>query len=673
MTKNKSIILAGNPNVGKSSLFNALTGMKQHTGNWIGKTTKIAKGGIKHKDSIIEIFDIPGTYSLYGQSEDEIVARDFICFKEADKIVVVCDAMALERNLNLFFQVLECRKDVILCINLIDEAEKNGLYIDKDRLEKILNIPVLLVSARKKYNLDNLKENMCLEEIKDRKYRLTYDKHIESKISNIGELIGDIDIKNLDKRWLAIKLLENDTKFIRDIEEYIGYNLLKNIKIRDIIENENLEEEIIKTRAKVCKDMASLVVKNREEKNYKKTLKIDKIITSKKYGIPIMIMLLFLVFWITIVFANYPSQILSNTFLYLENILRDMLLDFGVKESIVSLSIDGVYKVVTWVIAVMLPPMAIFFPLFSILEDLGYLPRLAFNMDRIFKKCNSCGKQALTMCMGFGCNACAISGSKIIGSDKERLLAIITNNFMPCNGRFPTLIAIISMFFIASLPALLGGILSAGILAFIIGFGIFMTFLVCFIFSKFIGKEEKSNFILELPPYRKPEIRKTIIRSIFDKTIYILGRAILVSIPAGIVIWTMANISINGVSILNHFVYILNPLGEFMGLDGVILLAFILGSPANEIVLPIIIMTYLGTNTLIEIDNLNELKALFIQNGWTLKTAICTLIFCVFHWPCSTTSLTIKKETNSLKWTFISIALPTFIGFCLCVFINLAF
>ena len=330
------------------------------------------------------------------------------------------------------------------------------------------------------------------------------------------------------------------------------------------------------------------------------------------------------------------------------------------------LLISGAYKVLTWVVAVMLPPMAIFFPLFTLFEDLGYLPRIAFNLDKTFKKCCACGKQALTMCMGFGCNACGVTGCRIIDSPRERLIAILTNSFVPCNGRFPTLISIITMFFIGANTGMFSSFLSVAILCLVILLGIFLTFIVSKILSKTLLKGEPSSFTLELPPYRTPQVGKIIVRSLFDRTLFVLGRAVSVALPAGILIWLLANVEISGVSILSHCTNFLDPFASLLGLDGVILMALILGFPANEIVMPIILMAYLQTGELIEISNVAELRNILVANGWTVITAICTMIIFLIHWPCSTTCLTIKKETGSWKWTLLSILIPTVIGFGLC-------
>jgi len=321
----------------------------------------------------------------------------------------------------------------------------------------------------------------------------------------------------------------------------------------------------------------------------------------------------------------------------------------------------------------MLPPMAIFFPLFTLLEDLGYLPRVAFNLDKYFKKCSACGKQALTMCMGFGCNAAGVTGCRIIDSPRERLIAVITNNFVPCNGRFPTLIAIISMFFAGAAAGPFESVMSATLLTAVIMFGIIMTFAVSKILSLTILKGVPSSFTLELPPYRKPQIGKVIVRSIFDRTLFVLGRAAAVAAPAGLVIWIMANVTVNGSTLLAHCSGFLDPFARLLGLDGVILMAFILGLPANEIVFPIIIMAYMSTGSLVELESLWDLKQLLVDNGWTWITAVSTMLFSLMHWPCSTTCITIKKETQSLKWTLVSVIVPTLAGILICfLFANIA-
>lgn len=683
----KVIALAGNPNVGKSTVFNNLTGLNQHTGNWPGKTVTNAQGMCSFCETNYVMVDIPGTYSLMAHSAEEEVARDFICFGNPDVVIVVCDATCLERNLNLVLQTIEITDNVIVCVNLLDEAKKKNICIDIVSLSDKLGVPVVGTVARKKKDLLKLMQtvdNLLKVPKTNKPIKVKYLEPIENAIELIKPLINQ-KVNNLIKtRWLCLKLLDYDEVLIKSLNNYLGYDLLidNNIQEKLIeakkylydngINEKELRDTIVSGLVITAEDICKDTVIYDKDTYIAKDRKIDRILTSKLTGIPIMISLLAVVFWITITGANYPSKILAEGFFWFGDKLIVFLQNIGAPDWLNGLLINGVYRVLAWVVAVMLPPMAIFFPLFTLLEDLGYLPRVAFNLDKYFKKCCACGKQALTMCMGFGCNAAGIVGCRIIDSPRERLIAIITNNFVPCNGRFPTLIAILTMFFVgASGP--FKTVFSALLLTSVILFGIIMTFVISKILSKTLLKGVPSSFTLELPPYRKPQIVKIIVRSIFDRTLFVLGRAICAAAPAGIIIWIMANISVNDITLLSHCSAFLDPFAKFMGLDGVILFAFILGFPANEIVVPIIIMSYMSTGKIIELESLADLKALFVTNGWTSITAVSMMLFSLMHWPCATTCLTIKKETQSLKWTAVSFAVPTVFGIIICiVFSNIA-
>ena len=593
---NNIIALLGNPNVGKTTIFNTLTGLHSHTGNWPGKTVSHQEGTLKINNKTYNIIDLPGIYSLNAYSEEEEIARDFIKQKDIDLIIIVLDSTSLERNLNLVLQTKNIKNNIIVCINLLDEAKKKHIEINIEKLKRELELPVIGITAKDKKDINRLKNKI-------EKYKLD----------------------------------QKTTKHTENTEEKAKEIYRKCVKLK--------------------------------EKNYnKKTLKIDKIITSKKYGIPIMLLTLGIILWITIIGANYPSELLTKLFSYLYNKLFILFTNLNMNKTLIDFLLNGIFKITGWVISVMLPPMAIFFPLFTLLEDLGYLPRIAFNLDNAFKNCGTNGKQALTMCMGYGCNACGIIGCRIIKSKKEKLIAILTNVFSPCNGKFPTLIAIISIFLVSHTASKLTSSISAALLLLaIILISILITLIISKILSKTILKNESSEFTLELPPYRKPKILNTILRSIIDRTIFVLLRAIYITIPAGIIIWFLTNTTINDKNLLLMISNILENFGSFIGLDGTIVLAFILGLPANEIILPIILMIYTNSQALTNYTNLIDLNNILMQNNWTITTAICFIILLICHYPCGTTIATIKKETNSIKWTILAIILPTLVGLILCI------
>lgn len=599
----KIIALAGNPNVGKSTVFNYLTKLRQHTGNWPGKTVELARGRYTYNETDYELVDLPGTYSLAAHSAEEEVARDFLISGGADAAVVVCDATCLERNLNLVLQTLELTPRVVVCVNLMDEAEKKGISIDTEELARLLGVQVIPAAAGKGRGMEEL----------------------VAAVARAAEGEGCAP---------PGRFSQADT----------------------------VEEKI-----QLAERLAGAVTHYQRENYARRDRRLDWLFTSRATGVPVMLLLLTGVLWLTIVGANVPSEILAAALFWVQDRLSELFALWNAPEWLHGALVLGVYRVLAWVVSVMLPPMAIFFPLFTLLEDFGYLPRVAFVLDHAFQKAHACGKQALTMCMGFGCNACGVTGCRIIDSPRERLIAILTNNFVPCNGRFPTLIAVITMFFAAGQEG--SGLRCALILTGVILLGVVCTFWVSKLLSMTLLKGIPSSFALELPPYRAPRVGQVIIRSVVDRTLFVLGRAVAVAAPAGLVIWLFANVTVGGQSILAWCTGFLDPFARLLGLDGVILMAFILGLPANEIVVPIILMAYLSGGTLVEMNDLSALRELLVANGWTWVTAVCTILFSLLHWPCSTTCLTIRKETESWKWTAVAFLLPTLIGFCACFFV----
>ncbi|MCH5193132.1 MAG: ferrous iron transport protein B [Oscillospiraceae bacterium] len=674
------IALAGNPNVGKSTVFNALTGMKQHTGNWTGKTVQNAQGRCVRGENSYVMVDIPGTYSLLAHSAEEVVARDFICFGGTDAVIVVCDASCLERNLNLVLQTIEITEHTLVCVNLLDEAEKKKISVDLDVLSKRLGVPVCGASARSGIGIEEMMELLpeAMKNPPSSKPCIAYPNEIEIAIDMLTPVLKKKLDGRLPLRWTAVRLLDRDEQLNSSISDHLGFDIDSDKEIsaalnralkylaEQEIDSSKLNDMIVTSIIRLAERYASECTTFEKSDYYERDRRIDRVLTHKIWGVPIMAAMLLVIFWITIEGANYPSDLLFGALFSLGDKLSDLMVSAGSPEWLRSMLIDGMYRVLAWVTSVMLPPMAIFFPMFTILEDVGYLPRVAFNLDRYFKKANACGKQALTMAMGFGCNAAGVTGCRIIDSPRERLIAMLTNNFVPCNGRFPTLIAVITMFMTAGAAGLGGSFLSVLILTLVIILGVFLTFLMSRLLSATVLKGVPSSFALELPPYRRPQIGKVIVRSIFDRTIFVLGRAVAVAAPAGLVIWLLGNITVDGSSLLTICADFLDPFARFIGLDGVILLAFILGFPANEIVVPIMLMVYMGTEKITNYESLSALKQLLTDNGWTIITAVCTIIFMLCHFPCSTTCMTIKKETGSLKWTAAAFLLPFVTGIVLC-------
>lgn len=609
----RTVALAGNPNVGKSTVFNALTGSRQHTGNWSGKTVACAEGRLRGGG--LTLTDLPGTYSLRAHSEEERAAREFLVSGQACAVVLVADAGCLERSLILALQVLEVQKNAVLCLNLMDEAAKKGIEIDVDALERELGIPVIPCAARQGKGLHEL----------------------EAAIRRAAA--GENETHPTAIRYPAMD--------------------------EDLTEEQR--DDIATAAAALRAEEIALTCVRQPECACARDDRADDVILSRRFGVPLMLLLLAGVFYITLFGANVPSEWLSTHLLALGTPFAGALAKLGLPPFFVSMLTDGLWRVLATVVSVMLPPMAIFFPLFTLLEDAGYLPRVAFQLDHAFQCARASGKQSLTMCMGFGCNACGVTGCRIIDSPRERLIAILTNSFAPCNGRFPLLIFLCSVFFAGSAAG--GALLLTGVIAASVG----LTLLVSRILSATVLRGEAVSFALELPPYRMPQIGRVIVRSVRDRTLFVLARAAAVAAPAGVLIWLLANVQIGNAAILSHITAFLDPAARVFGIDGVILLAFILGFPANELVMPLIVMGYLSSGTIASGVDFASFRALLLANGWTVQTALCTLVLTVAHAPCSTTCLTILRETRSAKWTLAAVLIPAGIGLALCILIHCMF
>ncbi len=671
-----TLIFAGNPNVGKSTLFNYLTGLHQHTGNWTGKTVEGATGIFKHKKQTFQLLDTPGAYSLLSHSPEEVVTRDTLAFLPCDCVVVICDATAPQRGISFLLQIMELCPRVILCFNLTDQAKKQGIVMNYQGISKQLRIPVIATSSKEKVSLKNFKTTLC-ELPPDHSFVMKYPAPIEIELSYLTRQIQQFNTSPIPSRYLAIKVLEQDTDFLTtfknktdisfdqvDIENTFrmltmkGYDKLTLQKIFTIKKQQYAQE--------LCRQT---VTQTKPFPQYK----ADKLLTNRYGSFCVFTLLLLAVFWITISAAQYPSELLQNFLFSLEKPLAQFLSTCHLPNFVIKLLTEGMYRAVAFVVSVMLPPMAIFFPFFTMLEDFGLLPRIAFNLDHRFSQCNACGKQALTMCMGFGCNATGVMGCRIIQSPRERLIAILTNSLVPCNGRFPTIITLLTLFCSISAGGLIASLCTAVELMMIILFTVCITLAASYFLSKTFCKGNSSFYSLELPSYRVPKFGQILVRSIFDRTLFVLGRSVLVAAPAGLLLWCLANITYQGIPLLSLIANLLDTFAPIFGLDGTILLAFLLGLPANEIVIPIMIMIYSKTGALSEYGSLLDLKEILLNNHWTLETALCVLFLMLFHSPCSTTLITIYKETKSKFYTLLAFLIPTAIGILGCLGIHLLF
>lgn len=665
------IALAGNPNVGKSTLFNALTGMNQHTGNWAGKTVEVAKGKYSTDGGERTLVDLPGTYSLYAHSKEEEVAADFIAKGGADLAVVVVDATCPERSLNLAIQIIDISPRAVVCLNLCDEAKKKGITVDCGVLERSLGVPVVRTVAKRKRTLDEL-VSLIDRELKDKPNEnriLPTATEVSLAVSPLTEKFVGEGIPRSAAEFIAIRRITvpfaegSDTSPYKD-EEKGALAALSHIGKTPAVLSDELACSLLSLSDHICKDAVT------RKDTVAGRSRLDKLLTGKFTAFPIMLLGLLTILFITVTLANYPSELLSGGFDYLGKLLYSWLESINAHPVLIGILHDGMYTVLTRIISVMLPPMAIFFPLFTLLEDAGILPRIAYNLDAPFRCTGACGKQGLTMCMGLGCTAAGITGCRIIDSPRERKIAIITNSLVPCNGKFPTVILIVGCFF--SVGGAVDGLLSSLALTAVILIGVGATFLSNLILSKTFYRGEHSFFTIELPPYRRPDVLRVLFRSFVDRTLKVLGRAVAVAIPAGIVLWVLVTVKVGDVSLLSHVSAFLDPVGRIMGMDGVMLTAFILGLPANEIVLPIALMGYaeMDVGAALSATNVGEILT---GAGWSPVTAICVILFSLMHWPCSTSIITVWRETKSIGVTALSIILPTLLGFVSCALVNLVF
>ncbi len=697
------VALAGNPNTGKSTVFNALTGLRQHTGNWPGKTVVRAEGSYSAEGRRFRLVDLPGTYSLQAGSTDEEVARDFLLFGSPDVTVVVLDGTRLERNLNLALQILEITGRVVLCVNLLDEAERHGVAVDLDALARELGVPVVGTAARSGRGIPALVETIAAVARGDREpaplRRAAHPADVEAAVSDLAPKVTAAFPSVPNARWIALRLLQADERVLAgvrggtigsvdaaEVPVWSGEQddapaaraLLAAAAAARLGLGPQFQDRLAESVYREARRIAERVTLRRRRLAPALDRHLDRLLTSRWTGFPVMLALLALVFWLTIAGANVPSEALAALLIERAHpALKALAAVLGSPAWLSGFLFDGVYLATAWVVSVMLPPMAIFFPLFTLLEDFGYLPRVAFNLDRAFKACGAHGKQALTMCMGFGCNAAGVVATRVIDSPRERLVAIITNNFSLCNGRWPTQILIATIFLGALAPAALGGVVAAGAVVGIAVLGIVMMFATSWLLTRTVLRGEATSFSLELPPYRPPRVLQTLYTSLIDRTLIVLWRAVLFAAPAGALIWLMSNVVVGGASLAQHAVGLLEGPGLLIGLNGVILLAYVLAIPANEIVIPTVLMLTVhttaalagsgaGAGVMFAPESDGAVRDLLAAGGWTVLTGVNLMLFSLLHNPCSTTIYTIYKETGSVKWTTVAALLPVALGVAVC-------
>jgi len=659
--------LAGNPNVGKSAVFNTLTGGRQHVGNWPGKTIEQAEGNFRHGEWQIHLVDLPGTYSLAAQSPEEIVARDYILSDEPDVIVDVVDATCLERNLNLTLQSLELTDKVVVALNLMDEVRRQGWEIDTEALEKALGVPVIPTVAVEGKGLPELTEAIiAVAEGRRQTHPVLIDYGITIE-GHVQDLEADLDSLGISgqSRWLALRLLEDDPEIVKAFQEgdlvhcclredatpaspeALQALLRRATRLREAT-HPDARIEIVRRRYELAHEVTHRVAHHLRAEETSLTERLDRIITHRIWSWPIMLAILVGVLWITIQGANVPSSWLAGAFGWLAEVVRSFLLGINAPWWVVGSLVDGLIVGTGTVVAVMLPPMIIFFTAFNLLEDIGFLPRIAFNLDRLMRAVGSQGKHTLVAMMSFGCNVTGVLSSRIIESPKDRIVAIVTAPLVLCNGRFGAGLALIILFFGSRA-------LQMTLLFLFISVGAML--LATWFLNRFLFRREPGGFVMELPPFRTPKWDQVIWRTLVHQVGHTMGRAILIAAPATLLIWLLGNLPPGAPfeqTAIGHLVRVLAPLGKQLGLTGEMLVALLFTLPAKEIVVSSLAMTYGLQSTLADSRAILD----YLAQTWTTLVAFSFLTFYMLYLPCLVTVWATWKETRSLKWTVVSLLLP---------------